>query len=62
MDDTRNRRLSPIVDISHGTCDGSGSGNTSEDGRQDIGRTLCYQFGIGIVSVANHTIGYGSRQ
>ena len=61
MDDTGYRRT-PIVDIRHRTGNGSGSGDTAEQWSYDIGRTLCDQFRIGIVTVAYHTIGYGGGQ
>ena len=62
MNNSGYRCLTSIVDICHGTGDGSGSGNTSEQGSYDIGCSLSNQLCIGVVAVAYHTIGYGGRQ
>ena len=62
VDDARYRSLTAVVDIGHGTGDGASGRDTAEERRGDVGQTLGYQLGVGIVMVADYTIGYGSRE
>ena len=54
--------FSSVVDVCHGTRDGSGGRDTAKQRGSHVGNTLCYQFRVGIVFVAYHTIGHGGRQ
>ena len=62
MDNSGYRCFTSVVNIRHGTGNGSGSGNTSEQGGYDIGCSLGDQFCIGIVAVAYHTVCYSGGQ
>ena len=62
MDHTSHRCLASVVDISHGACDGASGRDTAKERRHDIGHTLSDELGIGVVAIANHTIGNGSRK
>ena len=62
VDDARYRSLTAVVDIGHGTGDGTSGRDTAEERRGDVGQSLGYQLGVGIVMVADYTVGYGSRE
>ena len=59
---TGDRRFPAIVDVRHRAGDGSGYGDTAEEGDYDIRRTLGNQFGIGIMLVARNTICHSRRE
>ena len=52
VDDSGYRRPSPVVDVGHRAGDRSRCGNTAEQRRHQIGRSLRDQFGIRVVAVA----------
>ena len=62
VDDSGYRRPSPVVDVGHRAGDRSRCGNTAEQRRHQIGRSLRDQFGIRVVAVACYAVGYGGRQ
>ena len=62
MDDTRHRCAAAIVDIRHGTGNGTRGRNTAKERRDEVGHTLRHEFGVAVVAVANHTIGHGCRK
>ena len=62
MEDTGHRGASAIVDVGHGTCDGSRAGDASEERCTQVGHSLTYEFLVGVVAVAAHTISHGGRQ
>ena len=62
MDDTRHRRAAAIVDIRHGTGNGTRGRNTAKERRDKVGHALGHEFGVAVVAVANHTISHGGRE
>ena len=62
MNNSGYRCLATVVDVRHGTGDSSGSGDTSEQRGYDICRALRDKLCVGIVAVANHTVGYRGGQ
>ena len=62
MDDACNRCASAVIDVGHGAGNGTSGGNTAEDRRYDVGNALSDELGIGVVMVANDTIGHSSRE
>ena len=60
--DARYRRASAVVDVGHGAGNGTRGGNAAEERRRDVGNALPYEFGVGVVVVANHTIGHSGRE
>ena len=62
MNHTGNWSLTTVIDIGHSTGNGTSSRNTTEDRSHYIGYTLSDKFGIRVVTVTNHTIGYSSRE
>ena len=46
------------ADVRRGASDGSGGGDASEERRGDVGYSLGYEFHVGVVAIAAHTIGY----
>ena len=55
-------RLTAVVNVGHRTCNGSRSGDTAEERCYHIGYTLGNEFGVRVMFVANHTVGYSSRE
>ncbi len=62
MHDARNRSTAAVVDIRHRSRNGTRSRNTAEERHDDIGDTLSDKFGVGVVTVADYTVGNHSRQ
>ena len=56
------RRLSSVVDVGHGACYGSRCRYASEKWRYEVGYSLTHKFGVGVVTVARHTVCYRSRE
>ena len=59
---TGNGGAPAVVDIGHGTGNGSGDRDSPEERNHDIGGSLCDKLGIGVGLVASYTVGDGSRQ
>ena len=62
MYDTGNGGTAAIVDVGHGTCNGTGGRYTAEERCHQIGNALCHQLGIGVVAVTYHTVGNGGTE
>ena len=62
MHDSGHGGASPVIDIRHGTGDGTGGRDTAEDGGEDVGDALSHQFLIRVVMVADDTVGHGGRE
>ena len=62
VDNTGYRRTTTIINIRHGTGNGTSSRDTAKDRTGEIGHTLSNELGIRIMAIANHTIGYRCRQ
>ena len=60
--DTCHRGLATVVDIGHGTRDSTRSWDTAKEWHHHVRHTLSYQLGVGVVSIAYHTICHHSRQ
>ena len=59
---TGNGGTPAVVDIGHGTGNGSGDRDSPEERNHDIGCSLCDKLGIGIGLVAGYTVGDGGRE
>ena len=55
-------RFPAVVNVGHGSCYCSCGRYSAEKGRRYVGKPLCHEFRIGIVVVANDTVGNGSRK
>ena len=58
MDDSGNRRLSAVVDVGHGSRNGSGGRDSAEHRRDDVGNTFTDEFGVGIVLSSGDTVSH----
>lgn len=58
---TGNGSAPAVVDIGHGTGNGSGDRDSPEERNHDIGGSLCDKLGIGVGLVAGYTVGDGGR-
>ena len=56
VDDSGNRGTSSVFDICCGTCDRSGSRDSTEKSRGNISRTLSNEFHIGAVLSIDHAV------
>ena len=62
MDDSGNGGASTVVDVGHGAGNGTGCGDTSEEGCDDIGRSLGDEFHVAVVLVSGNAIGHGCTE
>ena len=62
MDDACNGRTTAIVNVGHRTGDGTRGRYTAEDGRRQVGQSLSDKFCVGVMTVADDTVGHGSRE
>ncbi len=49
--------LTTIIDIGHGTGNGTCCWDSAKEWRGEIGQTLSYQLGVTVVMIADYTIG-----
>ena len=62
VEDAGDGRLAAVLDVRCGSGDGACCGDTTEEGREDVGNAFTDEFGIGVVAAANHTIGNNGRE
>ena len=62
VNDAGDRSAAAIVDVGHGAGDGACSGNAAEDGADDVGYALANKLLVGVVLVANDTVGNGGGE
>ncbi len=62
MDDACNGRTAAVVDVGHCTGDGTRGRYAAEDGRRQVGQSLGDKFCVGVMTVADDTVGHGSRE
>ena len=62
MYDTGHGGATAIVDVGHGTCDGSCGRDTAEDGGYQIGHALRHKLHVGIMLVGDDAVGNGSGE
>ena len=62
MDNTSKRTLSTIVDAGHCSCKGTCRRNTTEKRCHDIGDTLSYELGIGVMTFSCRSISHHSGE
>ena len=62
VDDASHGRTTTVVDIRHRSGDGTCRWDTAEDGRRQIGKALGDELSVGIMTVANDTVGHRCRQ
>ena len=51
-----------VGDVGHGACDGTGDGDSSEEGNYDIGYSLTKKFGVGVSAGAGDAVCDGSGE
>ncbi len=51
-----------IVDVCHGTCNGSGGRYAAKQRSSHVGNTLGYQFCVGVVLVTDYTVGHSGGE
>ena len=62
MDDAGNGGAAAVVDIGHRAGYGASGRNTAKQRGNYVCHTLSHQFGVGVVAVANSTVGNGSAE
>ena len=62
MNDAGDRCAAAVVDIRHRAGDGSRSGDSAEDGTDEVGHTLSNEFLVAVVAVADDTVGHRCRE
>ena len=62
VNNTRDTRATTVVNIGHRTRNSTCSGDTAEEGRNDVGNTLTNEFLVRIVVMTRHTIGNCCRE
>lgn len=56
MDDARDGRHAPVLDVGRRACDGARRRNAAEKRRTEIGHALRDEFGVGVVALAGHAV------
>ena len=62
MNDAGNWSLTTIINIGHGTGDGTCGWDSAKEWGSEVSQTLGYQLGITVMMIADDTIGYGCRK
>ena len=58
MNHARDRSTTAILDIGSSTGNGACCRDSTEESRHDVAHALSYQFSVGAMMTADHTIGY----